>query len=86
MAHEAERCDGIDNDCSGGTDEPFVGLGEPCDGPDVDLCQNGIRVCLGDGKAERYAATSVTNLAEVCNGVDDDCNGRPMSSSALSMT
>ncbi|MDP6944684.1 MAG: putative metal-binding motif-containing protein, partial [Myxococcota bacterium] len=72
---EAEKCDGIDNDCNGATDETFPGLGSACDGPDTDDCAHGTTVCLGDGSATVCADESVTNLYEVCNGVDDDCNG-----------
>ena len=72
---EEEKCDGIDNDCSGGIDEPFADLGLPCDGPDVDACANGITQCLGNGLDTFCGEETVTNILEVCNDIDDDCDG-----------
>ncbi len=61
-----EACNGADDDCDGETDEGF-GLGQPCDGPDGDFCQDDTVVCGG-------CSSGQTNL-ESCNGKDDNCNG-----------
>lgn len=50
-------------------------IGTPCDGPDGDLCSNGQHVCAGDGATIECGDESVVDIAEVCNGVDDDCDG-----------
>ena len=68
-------CDTLDNDCDGQTDEAFndrqvVHLGSgPCAGTGIWVCDNsqpGDHRCMGS-----------TRLAgvEVCNGIDDDCDG-----------
>jgi hypothetical protein len=61
-----EACNGIDDDCDGSTDEDFH-LGEACDGPDSDLCDDDERTCDG--------CTHGPDALETCNGVDDDCDG-----------
>ncbi|MGD8863495.1 MAG: MopE-related protein, partial [Myxococcales bacterium] len=72
MVDLVELCDDSDNDCDGFTDEGFV-VGMPCDGPDGDLCANGVTVCDGGGVA--CGAEIATDLVEVCDGVDNDCDG-----------
>ena len=70
---DAERCNGVDDDCDGDTDEDFdleaactVGIGA-CARDGVIACGiNGGVQCLGEPGAPR---------AERCNGVDDDCDG-----------
>jgi streptogramin lyase len=79
----AEVCNGFDDDCDGFVDEGCTceGDGESCyPGPPATLgvgaCAAGIRDC--------YASTSGTGLCEgavlpgleVCNDIDDDCDGR----------
>ncbi len=71
----AELCNGIDDDCDGVTDNPWPDLGGPCDGPDSDLCANGVWVCSADGTTIVCGAETVTDLTESCNGLDDDCDG-----------
>ena len=68
-----EVCNGFDDDCDGLTDEDFEGLGGACDGDDEDLCAMGVRVCAIDGGIE--CVDDGPNQIEVCNGLDDDCDG-----------
>lgn len=67
-------CDGQDNDCdyntADGSGDPSVG--GPCDGPDADLCEEGIRYCA-DGLL--VCAEEPGDNLEYCNGLDDDCDG-----------
>jgi len=70
-----DRCDGLDNDCDGETDEDFPDLGTPCD-VGVGACAvSGERVCTVDHLGTTCGAIVGTPSEEDCNGVDDDCNG-----------
>ncbi len=69
---QPETCDGVDNNCNGIVDDSVAGAGQPCGASNVypcaygtKRCQNGQLVCTG----------SIDPIPEVCNGIDDDCDG-----------
>jgi len=68
-------CNGLDDDCDGSADEDFPLLGASCDGPDIDLCENGTYTCTADGSDVECVNETVENIPEICNGADDDCDG-----------
>jgi hypothetical protein len=67
-----ERCNLRDDDCDGKVDEGFD-VGASCDGDDEDACSNGVLVCDGKGLV---TCDESANSAEVCDGVDNDCDGK----------
>ena len=70
---KAELCDGKDNDCVGGVDDGFAGLGDPCG---KGACAGGELICSFDGASVLCSTTGHGAEEETCfNGVDDDCNG-----------
>jgi hypothetical protein len=71
-----EVCDGLDNDCNGRVDDGITETtyGGPPGTLGVGVCAPGVRVCrngmLTDDKPARLPS------AEVCDGLDNDCNGK----------
>ncbi len=73
-------CDGKDNDCDGKIDEGQPNLGQSCDNGLAGACRstgtfqcnamnlNGPAVCV-------FTQIGVAPSAEVCDGVDNNCNG-----------
>ena len=74
-ADTRDVCNGLDDDCdaSSADGSEDVSLGTRCDGPDTDLCTEGITYCAGG--AVLCNDTSSSTL-DTCNGLDDDCDAR----------
>lgn len=73
-----EVCNGLDDDCDGQVDEGLncqctPGMEEPC-GLSTGECSPGARICKADGTWSACMG-AVLPKPEVCNGLDDDCDG-----------
>ncbi|MBM4321805.1 MAG: hypothetical protein FJ125_18175, partial [Deltaproteobacteria bacterium] len=70
-----EICDGLDNDCNGSADDGFPGLGQPCSSGRGSCARMGVLRCTADGRASECSGVAAPPGNEVCNGLDDDCDG-----------
>lgn len=70
-----ELCNGVDDNCVGGADEDFPLKDQSCDGVDSDLCAYGSYTCTADGSAVECVNENPSNVAEICDGEDNDCDG-----------
>lgn len=73
-----EVCDSIDNDCNGTVDDAAEACAcedgeEVACGSDVGACMPGTQTCTNGAFGACEGSTEATE--EVCNGIDDDCNG-----------
>ena len=76
-----EVCDGRDNDCNGKIDDGIgpcgciVGSTQTC-GKNVGACHAGNQTCVGPAPGSWGSCNgAITGTPEICNGIDDDCNG-----------
>jgi MYXO-CTERM domain-containing protein len=79
-----EKCNGKDDDCDGQIDEDFpetqppTGPGLTCDDGKLGACKGtGHYICKADGTGSfcNIDMPGATSKKEVCNGIDDNCNG-----------
>jgi len=65
------NCDGVDNNCNGQADEGFANVEISCG---VGACAStGSTSCVSGGIVD--SCTPGSSSAEVCNGIDDNCDG-----------
>jgi len=66
------RCDTLDNNCNGLTDESFTQLGQSC-ASQAGCAPIGRFVCNGTGNG--VSCNAPGSSAELCDGIDNDCDG-----------
>jgi hypothetical protein len=83
VASQESRCDNMDNDCDGATDESFPAKHDAlaCDDGDIGACRRiGVYACntAGNGVSCDFTSSPPDQLpvTETCNGRDDDCDSR----------
>ena len=67
----AETCNGTDDDCNGVIDETFPAAGMMCTSSRPGICAPGKFSCIDAGQV---CLSNAAPSAELCNGLDDDCN------------
>lgn len=73
-----ELCNDLDDDCDAMVDEDFPEKGVMCSDGELGVCLGvGVYMCKADGSGTECVITDPGGSAsmEVCNGLDDDCDG-----------
>ncbi|MEK6528192.1 MAG: putative metal-binding motif-containing protein, partial [Nitrospirota bacterium] len=68
-----EICDNIDNDCNPATPDGAEdgNVGWTCDGPDSDLCKDGLTQCTAGAIT---CSDTTGNTVDLCDKIDNDCD------------
>ncbi len=69
-----ETCNSLDDDCDGLIDEGASGAGIGCTTGLPGVCATGVSACV-DGEIVCEPNVEVGARTELCNGIDDDCDG-----------
>ncbi len=73
-----EICNGLDDNCDGNVNDNFPTLGDACDNGQPGICNaTGVLVCNSAGDGVECNAPTINPGIEICNGLDDDCDGTP---------
>ncbi len=71
-----ETCNGKDDDCDNLVDEDFPQKGQPCNNGKLGVCfKTGTYACKADGSGLVCNAPNANGSAEICDGLDNDCDG-----------
>ena len=70
-----ERCNYLDDDCDGDTDEAFPTRGELCVVGQGACARYGVYDCATDGESVTCSVAAGESSDERCDGVDNDCDG-----------
>ena len=73
-AEDFELCNELDDNCNGEADEEF-NVGEPCVSGRGQCEVEGVYICSEDGESTFCDAESEEPGEEICDGVDNDCDG-----------
>jgi hypothetical protein len=71
-----ETCNSLDDDCDGTVDEGYPDLGELCTAGIGACLRYGSRRCNASGTGTECGATAGSPSTEMCNLIDDDCDGK----------
>ena len=70
-----DDCDGLDNDCDGKVDEAFVSVEVTCEGA-VECAEPGATICVAGQVSDTCSdVVDLNHPEDVCDGVDQDCDG-----------
>ena len=70
-----EKCNAVDDDCNGSTDENWPDLGLVCAGGKGQCAVKGVKVCKADNTGSTCSIQPGPPQAEICDNLDNDCNG-----------
>jgi len=71
-----ETCNNIDDNCNGKVDDGFERAGTKCVVGQGECRAEGTYSCSADGTASVCSATAKDPSPEICDGKDNDCNGK----------